>query len=340
MAPRRTAHDSSSSSDDERLDQYANDRRLRQSISYLASEGGDDAPAVYVNRIQAIDDHVLQEYRNENYVYDHDLYQQLRSMVREVQGDLNRIQEEDSDLIMTESDASESDSVEALYRVPDPPEESAADNPNPHEGAAHDNPDPPRDAHDENFDPADHRRRMRHDREQLHHRPSPNDPRYAGILINEIKHTKHYEYGRRKDTQPEYWFRNQATILPFGETFFLREWESLKTHFDLSESKRNRGPVTATVPYELVSERFHPCPVGMHSGSRFTLPTLCAGTMATARAQLDLNAVSRAFNSLGDVQGTADGTADGAAGAKPDYAPRISLFKMSTGEPKGKGRAV
>src|SRR4051812_26190457 len=75
------------SADEEIISEEANNRRLRQAISYIATEGGSDPLALYADRIQKIDKQILQQYAEEGYSFDPRLYRQLEAMTKEVQMD-------------------------------------------------------------------------------------------------------------------------------------------------------------------------------------------------------------------------------------------------------------
>ena len=92
-----------------------NNRRLRQAIGYLATGGGSDALDIYIDRVQKIDDLILQQYAEDEYLFDQKLYQQLKAMVREVQTDSSQTYGEDVDMLANNEDAEELEQ-EALLR--------------------------------------------------------------------------------------------------------------------------------------------------------------------------------------------------------------------------------
>jgi acyl-CoA thioesterase-1 len=90
-------------------DRDFNDERLQKAIRYLVSEGSGDPIDLYITRIQAIDEHILQQLPVQGKSFDPSLYRLLRSLVREVQDDVQAINREESSL--------DSDSALALVQV-------------------------------------------------------------------------------------------------------------------------------------------------------------------------------------------------------------------------------
>ncbi|PVI06534.1 hypothetical protein DM02DRAFT_724219 [Periconia macrospinosa] len=256
---------------DERLDRQANDHRLGQAIAYLTNEGGNDPAALYVKRIQAIDDHLLKKYAAGNYDFDRHLYQQLRAMVREVQSDNSHIAQEESEIDLIESDVSDTESPEALYRGDDDAEENRGD-------------------------------------PLVMPRPRFRDKGINNndVLQHKLQTKRNFKYGQGPDTQPEIWHANFPAILPLGETMFMREWDNQRIHFDLSEAKKNKGVVTTNVPYGLISDTFHPNETTYESGSRFKLPKPCHVTRQQSESLLQLRQTLNSFNNIGKFDADAD----------------------------------
>jgi hypothetical protein len=77
--------ESHSSSEDEMMNREQVDRLLRQAHHYVITEGGDDSPHVYMERIQRIDQDMLQEIAEQGYDCDAKLYRRVRQKVDHVQ---------------------------------------------------------------------------------------------------------------------------------------------------------------------------------------------------------------------------------------------------------------
>jgi len=101
----------------DQLDRQVNDDQLRKAISYLAHEGNRDSTATYMERIQLIGDDILERLPASGEPYDHKLFKKLRSMVREVQNDFDRVDDEESSSYYdSDFDIEEPLSPQALYR--------------------------------------------------------------------------------------------------------------------------------------------------------------------------------------------------------------------------------
>ncbi|CAI6335754.1 unnamed protein product [Periconia digitata] len=276
-SPRMDPEDAyySNSSDEERLDRQANDRRLRQAIAYLANEGGEDKPATYIRRIQAIDEHILKGYSAENYAFDPSLYRQLRAMVREVQGDLDYAAEEEIVINPVESDASDPEPIEALYRTDDGPDDDAAG------GSDEDSPSSSN----------------RADRLLTFRNPLiKGNGKY--VDWDAVPSEKQFKYGQELKIPPERWLKTFPPMIPFGETLYMQEWENLKIHFDLSEAKNQETAVTTNVPYEILSDEFHPNEETFQSGSRFRLPKISEGMRKQVERSMDIEKTVNEFNNF------------------------------------------
>jgi len=103
--------------DEEIISEEANNRRLRQAISYIATEGGSDPLALYAHRIQKIDEQILQQYAEEGYSFDPHLYRRLKAMTREVQTDF--VQDLEDSEVLDDSDDMDEAGPDALYREPE-----------------------------------------------------------------------------------------------------------------------------------------------------------------------------------------------------------------------------
>ena len=100
-------------SEGEPTQQNANDLRLAQAVNYLQQEGGDDSPATFINRVNRIDDALLQLLPQQGRNYDQELYREVHGMVRNIQREYRIAAEVDSTPIESEE--------EALYREEESP---------------------------------------------------------------------------------------------------------------------------------------------------------------------------------------------------------------------------
>ncbi|KAF1958538.1 hypothetical protein CC80DRAFT_14322 [Byssothecium circinans] len=261
-------------------DRELNDSRLRRAITYLADEGGDDDPALYIQRVQQIDDGIINQYRDEDYMFDANLYRRLRSMVREVQHDFQAAAQEESSVDFEESDVSMEDlPPQALYRSHSYSELDFAD---------HAQSDPPGSNEDLPVETVmnDGPRRAigndnaieipsnSEDEEVEWHTPesSESEGHLPEPPPEEIRE-KRYLYGGPNNTAEKR--QVGLAILPFGENFFMQDWESKKIDYDLIESAKKRAgdqnqPIMTNVPYNWVSTALNPRETD--SGSRYKLP--------------------------------------------------------------------
>jgi hypothetical protein len=150
--------------------------------------------------------------------------------------------------------------------------------------------------------------------------PRPRGPRNAEILKNQ------YLYGG-PDNEAEEWHKDFPAALPFGETHYMQEWESMKIYYDLAESAKrlhDDNPIVDTnVPCGSVEARFG-SPNQYDSGSRFKIPAKIPANWARVEkaAEASSHSVRMAvvkFNEGGDDQDQ----------VQKDYAPRVFLPQVS-----------
>ena len=295
-----------SESEEEPLTQEDIDLVLRKAIHYMITNGGPDSQDTYNHRVNAIEEGLLQEYRNQGYPYDPQLYRQLRSLVREAQSphphDTYQSSQEDSALENSEFNMEELSSPEALYRQDDEPDEP-------------DEPDDP---------PAGLEAP----------RPAKLSPRLQGPRKAEVIETQ-YLYGG-PNNEVEEWHKDFPAALPFGETLYMQEWESMKIDYDLAESARTLHSdedhiVHTNVPYNAVAARID-SPSPYESGSRFALPA----KIWTMWDRIENKAMSKSalakrldeFNQGGGLKEP----------GHRDYVPRVFLPQVSH-EPKSVSRS-
>ncbi|KAF2643194.1 hypothetical protein P280DRAFT_245947 [Massarina eburnea CBS 473.64] len=321
----------SPSEDEISTSREANNARLRKAISYLADEGGDDDPSLYLDRVQQIDDY-LKQYRSQGFAYDTKLYRNARAMIREIQRDVQLVAEEESSVDFGESDASvEVIPTEALYREEDDEDEMFSGVPGtPHQKQQH-MPTPP----DTSSRKVKSARTSQHTKSRR-----PTTPSQVDIL------EKVHLYGGPGNPK-ELWHRDFPAILPFGENLFMQEWESQKIHYDLTQSAKKKlgdkdAVVTTNVPYNFVSDKF--LPRQFESGSRFKLPPLAAYQRLISDSKLEgffpVQTAINEFNQGGIPK------SQGRIQAENDYVPRIFLkqannklvapFKRMSDKAKGK----
>ncbi|KAF2691547.1 hypothetical protein K458DRAFT_411270 [Lentithecium fluviatile CBS 122367] len=262
-------HDDHPESEEEPIGLEHNNRRLRQAIRYLNTEGGPDPPAEYINRVQDIQDAIIKQYREASYPHDPQLYRQLRSLVREVQNNFQRVIGEESTADLEDSDAS----IEDLF-TPD------AFN---------------REEEDQELTPPDRRA----------HRSATLSPPPAGPRKAEVLKTQ-YLYGG-PDNEVEEWHKDFPAALSFGETLYMQGWESVKIDYDLAESAKKSADdpnhvVTTNVPYSAVEARFG-TPNQYESGSRFKIPgKVWDMVKKLTTSPSSLTSIVDEFNEGGDLQ--------------------------------------
>ncbi|KAF2867233.1 hypothetical protein BDV95DRAFT_598345 [Massariosphaeria phaeospora] len=268
---------------EELMSKEANDRRIRQAITYLASKGGSDAPYTYEDRVEKIKQYIIHQYPEDGCAFDPNLFRQLKTMVREEQEQLD----------LEDTDRETLDPIEALYRgdyrplTPITPE----------------------------LPPLQPRAPVRH--RSLSTSKAPSKQAEAREM--------EWLYGGPKNGKEE-WHKDFPPSLPFGETLYMQEWESMMINYDLAESAKktadDKDPLVQTdVPYDAVkkSGRFSKGPYD--SGSRFKLPEIEDGDWHTVN-----NAIVRLAN-LEDYVETHN-TANHVQETGKDYAPRIFLPKV------------
>lgn len=94
-----------------------NDSILRRAIVYVTNEGGSDSPETFADKVQRIDDSIIQGFRRPGRSFDAKLYQHLRKLVQEVQNDHRRITEEKSASDPNDANIEELHAPDALYRT-------------------------------------------------------------------------------------------------------------------------------------------------------------------------------------------------------------------------------
>ena len=284
-------------SEDDPVTQKDTDLILRKAIQYLAIQGGSDPVDVYVSRVNDINEEVLQEYRTQGYPYDPQLYRQLQLLVREVQSAVPAIDQDISTPENSDTSIEELSSPTTLHREGEELDCSAAGRQAPH--------------------------------------PATLSPRLQGPRKAEVIETQ-YLYGG-PNNEVEEWHKDFPAALPFGETLYMQEWESMKINFDLAESTKSlyadgNPIVTTNVPYEAVEARIG-TPAQYDSGSRFKIPgkiwRLWDQVKNAAMNNSSLAARVDEFNQGGDPQELEN----------KDYAPRVFLPKVSV-EPKPRSRSL
>ena len=362
-----------------------NNRRLRQAISYLATGGGSDTLDLYTDRVQKINDKILQQYAEEEYLFDPKLYRQLRAMVQEVQVECSQTDEDDVDDVemLENSEDIEEREQEALLREYDNKgigksnQEAVA---RVHRQIRKDGAKAEEDAKANTYTKMATREKQlafnrvgnaaegeprRPFRTSVPKTTQPSVPKIAQPTVRETvqtvaqkatpsRHDHHahhdqpqvpvrtgrsavdkdrnipreivWRYGGPKN-DPEQYYHKFPASLPFGETLYMQEWESMKIDFDLNASANGKAddpPIITDVNYDNVK-----LPVGKNpfdSGSRFKLPEEDPKTskwLKDDKGELLRRAVHN-FNQGGNLK----------AAEGKDYAPRIWLPKIVVGEQK------
>ncbi|PSN63139.1 hypothetical protein BS50DRAFT_104940 [Corynespora cassiicola Philippines] len=293
------------------LTRAANDRRLHQAINYLHAEGGSDPAPLFVDRVQKIDDAIIHEYPELGLDYNPRLYARLQSMVDEVQDDFQRIREEVmSEQYSTDEGEDEDEDESVDYDVPVPEEVLYR---NLSVGSM----------------PAVTRNTLRDKG-----KGRAQEAREPDVPLAEVR-KRQWIYGGPHN-EVEEWFKELPPSLPFGETLYMQEWESMKIDYDLRESaqKASNGDYTAVktnVPYGApeASSRFQQRDF-FDSGSRFKLPHASPIDRARFGFQVSpLEALVKDFN---------EGSY--AHARQKDYAPRVFLTKIDVNSPQNQTMAA
>jgi hypothetical protein len=290
-------YDVQSGSEDDLITQKDTNPLLRKAIQYLTTHGGSDSVDMYFTRVKAIDDAILEEFRNEGYPCDPQLFRQLKSLVHAVLAEDQIPDRESSARADSDVSMEELYTREALNREDEEPEYVPAGRQAPNSAAL-----PPR----------------------------QDDRRKAEVIETQ------YLYGG-PNNEVEEWHKEFPAALPFGETLYMQEWESMKINYDLAESAKSLytvgNPVISTnVPYYTVEARLG-TPAQYESGSRFKIPgkvwTMWDQVKKSTMGSSSLAKRVDEFNQGGDLQEQRD----------RDYAPRVFLPNVSTG-PKPRSKSL
>lgn len=225
-------------SDDDTSQKDANDRRLAQAINYLQHQGGDDSHFIYMDRVNRIDETLLNQLPNRGPTFNRELYQHLRALVIGVRRDFENAAEQASLDMESDDEFAHVDSLmafeeEALYR---------GDSPSP------------------TPTPAPSKRR-------ISKALTPRSP----VSDEKVERMRSFKYGG--DSEIENWYRDYPASLPFPETLMMAHWESMKIEFDLNRPK-DAATAETIVPLEVPQiQQYFELPL-YESGSRFKLPTV------------------------------------------------------------------
>jgi len=269
-----------------------NDRRLAQAINYIASEGGDDSPGTFINRIDAIDEALIQPLSQRGHNYDAALYRRARAMVRETQ-----LEFEEAARGLT------SPSLESLRSLtPDREDEFP-----------------------EYYTPSAAEALYRGAEEVGGF--SKDIPEPVSHAESKVDLERKFKYGGPNNC-PEQWAKDVPPALPFPETFQMAHWESLKIDFDLRESNKRlkaEGKIVETnVPFDHPQlEQYKDLPQ-YDSGSRFKLP------MSTDTIQTSINKQGSLKTLIKVVKDFSMGN-NLEQQIKKDYVPRLFLEEIAIG---------
>lgn len=214
-----------------------NNRRLTQAINYIAAEGAGDSLQVFIDRVNRIEELLVQQLPHASVRFDRKLLRRLKAMIRAIQREYedamghSSLLESDDDLPVNEEgwpDLKISPTVYALHRGADQLSAPTA--------------------------------------ELLQARKILGEKK--------DKYERKYKYGGCDKV--ETWMAKYPCMLPFPDTFQLAAWESLKINFDISEQgkklKATGAVIETRVSWEHPAlERFKTLDL-YESGSRFTLP--------------------------------------------------------------------
>jgi hypothetical protein len=294
-------------SEEEPTQRELNDYRLTQAINYLTEEGGDDSPATFIDRVDRIDEALLQQLPQQGRDFDTQLYRRARAMVRGVQREFEEAAQQASSS-MLETGESEEDlpqyytpsAAQALYRG----EEFDED----------------RSDVDMITESEDNVVAVESQKKKSKLQPSKGKEE----VVDRIRQ---FHYGG-PDNEYEDWHKDFLAALPFPETFQMAHWESIKIDYDLSESAKKEkasGKVVETnIPFDLpVLKQYKKLPL-YESGSRFKLPVpgeTVQNLVVKLGTKEKLADVVHEFNQ-GDEE----------AELAKDYVPRMFLEAIDVGE--------
>jgi hypothetical protein len=224
-------------SDNDIAQKEANDRRLAQAVSYLQQEGGKDSPATFMERVNRIDETLLNSLPHQGLMFDPKLYRHVRALVIGVRRDFEIAAQEESYDTESDDDLAPVDSSmaldeEVLYRAESP-------SPTP-------TPSPTR----------------RVSKALASRRPGAED---------NVQRERKFKYGG--DSEIENWYKDYPASLPFPETHMMAHWESLKIDFDLDRSK-DAATAETIVPLDVPQIKQYFELSHYESGSRFKLPAV------------------------------------------------------------------
>ncbi|KAF2440596.1 hypothetical protein P171DRAFT_103822 [Karstenula rhodostoma CBS 690.94] len=226
-------------------DQEFNDERLQKAIQYLKTEGSGDAIDLYLTRVQTIDEHILRQFPAQGRSFDHRLYQHLRDLVREVQDDVQAVDDEESLL-----DYNSESSVEALFK--DAEDDSDIEIISEVPAVARSSTPRSIIKTKKTLDSGAPTR----NKEQI---------RLASTSCDDDVREKRFLYGG-PNNDPEVWHKKSAPLLHIGESPYMERWESIKINRDLAKA-RGKSPDKLKSP-QLFNR------VDMYdSGSQYKLPT-------------------------------------------------------------------
>jgi len=279
-------------SEEEPTQREINDTQLAQAIHYLTEEGGDDTGTTYMDRIERIDEDLLQRLPQQERNFDDQLYQRAQAMIRQARLEFEEeATREDSSsslggdsptLMITEEvpDSYTPSAAQALYRRGDTPDE-----------------------------------------------PQAMPRKQMPAAETKVRREERFKYGG-PNNEPEKWHKKYPASLPFPETFQMAHWESLKIDFDLSESGKKmkaEGKIVETnIPFDRPElEQYKNLPV-FESGSRFKLP------IPSAEVQEGISKLGTP-RSLEEGVEKLNQNDDKVRAGNYKYTPRVFLDKFSAG---------
>ncbi|KAL1612685.1 hypothetical protein SLS60_000914 [Paraconiothyrium brasiliense] len=298
-------------------DRDFNDERLQKAIRYLVSEGSGDPIDLYITRIQAIDEHILQQLPVQGKSFDPSLYRLLRSLVREVQDDVQAINREESSL-----DSDSDSSIEALYKDMSTDNEVEIDGINVSAGPSiildQDELAGTVVARTSASRPIIETKRALKSSKVRNNNDRMLFAANVRASIDDDVIEKCFLYGG-PNNDPEVWYKEIPPILHIGDTPYMEKWESAKINSDLAEYW-GRSPKKLQDPQQFERINIY------DSGSQYKLPAVrpCAwadNEETHAKIQGLWPSILSAFNK--GLQGTAAQQKD------KSYAPRMVLPLVS-----------
>jgi hypothetical protein len=281
-------------SDDEPEQLGPYNHQLGQALNYLQQEGGDDSPPTFMDRINRINETLLIQSPQQGHTFDPTLYKQVRAMVLKYKRDFNDAVNGSSPQIEDDEEWSDASapttSREALYRA-----DTESPTPTPTHSPV------------------------------IASRTAKTEASARKLLapINDnVQRVRIFKYGGPRN-EAEEWCKEAPPTFPFGETFLMAHWESLKIDYDLAKAAKDGGVAETDVPMDHVQLQPYFKLSQYESGSRFRLPLVSNKIQDTVSRYGTADRLSEVVSDLCEL--------DQSGGGPKHYAPRVVLENFQVG---------